>query len=45
LPLLFVIVLGMIREALADIKRWKEDRKTNALLYHRVTSILSNQEL
>lgn len=35
-PLAFVVLLGMLREALADIRRWREDRRTNARLYTRL---------
>lgn len=37
IPLLFVIILGMIRELVADLKRWKEDRRTNARQYTRLS--------
>ncbi|TNV85488.1 hypothetical protein FGO68_gene5841 [Halteria grandinella] len=37
-PLLFVIILGMIRELVADLKRWKEDRITNSRKYACITS-------
>jgi P-type E1-E2 ATPase len=35
-PLAFVVLLGMLRELLADLKRWREDRRTNARKYVRV---------
>lgn len=35
-PLAFVVLLGMLREGLADIRRWREDRRTNARLYTRL---------
>jgi hypothetical protein len=35
-PLAFVILLGMLREGLADVRRWREDRRTNARLYTRL---------
>ena len=36
IPLAFVILLGMLREGLADIRRWREDRRTNARFYTRL---------
>ena len=36
IPLAFVVLLGMLREGLADIRRWREDRRTNARLYTRL---------
>ena len=36
IPLAFVVLLGMIREGLADLRRWSEDRKTNARKYTRL---------
>ncbi len=35
IPLAFVVFLGMLREGLADLKRWRADRLTNARLYQR----------
>jgi len=35
-PMAFVVLLGMLREGLADIRRWREDRRTNARLYTRL---------
>jgi hypothetical protein len=40
IPLAFVILLGMLKELLADLKRWREDRRTNARLYTRINSTL-----
>ena len=40
IPLAFVILLGMLKEGLADIRRWREDRITNARLY----TILENSQ-
>jgi len=34
IPLTFVILLGMLREGIADFKRFRADRKTNALPVH-----------
>jgi hypothetical protein len=28
-PLMFVVFLGIFKEALAEFKRWREDRKVN----------------
>eukprot|EP00347_Sterkiella_histriomuscorum_P003081 403365663 len=36
IPLAFVVILGMIRELIADVKRWNQDRKTNNRLYAKV---------
>ena len=33
IPLTFVVVLGMLRELVADLKRFKQDRATNNRLY------------
>ena len=33
IPLAFVVGLGMLREILADLKRWSLDRKSNNRLY------------
>jgi len=33
IPLAAVVLLGMIRELVADIKRWKHDRMTNNRKY------------
>ena len=33
IPLAFVVLLGMLRELLADLKRWQVDRQTNARIY------------
>lgn len=38
LPLAFVILLGMIRELVDELKRFKSDRKTNSRKYVRITS-------
>jgi phospholipid-translocating ATPase len=35
-PLAFVVLLGMLREGLADLRRWSEDRKINARKYTRL---------
>jgi len=35
-PLVFVIFIGMLKELIADVKRWREDMKTNKMLYKRV---------
>ncbi len=35
-PLAFVVLLGMLREGLADLRRWREDRLTNARKYIRL---------
>jgi phospholipid-transporting ATPase len=29
IPLIFTVILGIMREGLSDYKRWSEDRKTN----------------
>jgi hypothetical protein len=36
IPLAFVILLGMLKEGLADVRRWREDRITNSRLYTRL---------
>ena len=36
IPLIFVISLGILKEAIAEFKRWKEDREVNAVPVHRV---------
>ena len=38
LPLVFVVVLGMIRELVDDLKRWKSDRRTNKRKFTKVIS-------
>ena len=38
IPLAFVVILGMIRELVADLKRWKQDNITNSRLYNKITS-------
>jgi phospholipid-transporting ATPase len=38
IPLSFVVFIGMLREFLADMKRWSEDRKTNRVTYKRLAS-------
>ena len=38
IPLSFVIFIGMLREFLADLKRWGEDRKTNRVLFKRLAT-------
>lgn len=30
-PLCFVIFVGLLKELLADLKRWSQDRKTNMI--------------
>ena len=35
-PLVFVVLLGMLREGLADLRRWREDKRTNARVYTRI---------
>lgn len=35
-PLAFVVALGMLKELLADLKRWREDRRTNQREYEVV---------
>jgi hypothetical protein len=34
--LVFVVLLGMLREGLADLRRWREDKRTNARIYTRI---------
>lgn len=29
IPLLFVICLGIVKEAIVEVKRWQEDKKVN----------------
>lgn len=36
IPLIFVIVAGMVRELLADLKRWKQDKWTNNRVYSKI---------
>jgi hypothetical protein len=43
MPVTFVVVLGMLRELLTDIKRFKEDRTTNARIYRKLSSTAINQ--
>ncbi|MFS8160576.1 MAG: hypothetical protein ACMG6E_10310 [Candidatus Roizmanbacteria bacterium] len=38
IPLSFVIFIGMLREFLADLKRWSEDRKTNKVLFKKLAA-------
>jgi P-type E1-E2 ATPase len=38
-PLAFTIFTGMLTEAVADYKRYKQDRKTNAMTCRRVTNL------
>lgn len=33
LPVTFVVLLGMLRELLTDIKRWREDKLNNSRTY------------
>jgi hypothetical protein len=35
-PLAFVLGIGMLKELIADIKRWNEDKKTNEIKYQKV---------
>ena len=35
-PLCFVIFVGILKEFIADMKRWSQDRKTNNLLFKRL---------
>lgn len=34
----FVVLVGMIREGVADLQRWREDKHTNKLKYGRLRS-------
>ena len=36
IPLLFVICLGIIKEAIVEVKRWQEDKKVNKTRCTRV---------
>ncbi|CDW80053.1 probable phospholipid-transporting atpase ih [Stylonychia lemnae] len=36
IPLAFVVFLGMIRELIADVKRWKKDKETNNRIFNLV---------
>jgi Phospholipid-translocating ATPase N-terminal len=38
IPLSFVIFVGMLKEFLADLKRWSADKKTNQILYKILSS-------
>jgi hypothetical protein len=38
IPLAFVVGLGMVRELVVDLKRWREDKKTNRRKYTRVAN-------
>jgi hypothetical protein len=44
-PLALVLVVGMLREGLADLKRWQEDRHTNARLYMSINSNKAMKEM
>ncbi len=35
-PLVFVVFLGVLREGLSDLRRWREDKRTNARMYTRI---------
>ena len=37
IPLTYVILVGMLKEALADYKRFKQDKKANAMVCKLVT--------
>lgn len=36
IPTAFVILIGILKELLAELKRHREDKKTNAMLYDRI---------
>jgi hypothetical protein len=47
IPLSFVIIMGMIKEAIVDYKRFKTDRETNAkmcMIYDQKTKKFQNLE-
>jgi hypothetical protein len=35
-PLVFVVLLGMLTEGLKNLRRWREDKRTNARVYTRI---------
>lgn len=35
-PMAFIVLLGMLKELLADLKRWQDDKRTNQRAYTRV---------
>ncbi len=48
IPLAVVVGIGMIRELITDVKRWQEDRLTNARTYRRLyskTNVKETQEI
>ena len=38
IPLIFVLLVGIFKELIADVKRWKEDTKTNGIIYQKLIS-------
>jgi hypothetical protein len=37
IPLSFVVLLGLVKELLADLKRWKYDRNTNKITFKKIS--------
>jgi hypothetical protein len=36
IPLTFIICLGIVKELLVEIKKWKDDKHINAIVYQRM---------
>ncbi len=37
MPLCFVIFVGLLKELIADLNRWSQDRQTNMVLYSKLS--------